>query len=81
MPAAQISTETGASPEREWRKLGDLAFKESDVIALILPEARHEKARTFFKAAREENSGPSYEYHAFIDANWDAERVLTEYGL
>jgi hypothetical protein len=67
--------------EREWRKLDDLIFKEGDVTALILPEHLHERARGFFKGAASKNAGPSYEHHAFIDANWDSERILYEYGF
>ncbi|HEX3861283.1 MAG TPA: abortive infection system antitoxin AbiGi family protein [Stellaceae bacterium] len=67
--------------EREWRKTGDLGFSEGSVFAIISPENLHKQARLFFKEAREQNTGPSYEHHAFIDANWDAERLLKEYGI
>jgi len=51
-----------------------------DVAALVIPENLHGAARGFFKIAWEENLGPSYEHHVFIDANWDQARLEEEYG-
>jgi len=46
--------------EREWRVPRSLKFDTSDVAFLIIPEADHEAARSFFDNAKLENLGPSY---------------------
>jgi hypothetical protein len=65
--------------EREWRKVGHFEFDKDDVEFLIIPEKLHDKARAFFVEAKRENSGPSYDC-PLIDASWDEERRIKEYG-
>lgn len=60
--------------EREWRCIGDFHFCYKDVAFLVLPEDLHLKAKQFFKTARDENLGPSYDC-PFLDPNWSEEKV------
>jgi len=60
--------------EREWRAVGDYKFQTDEVALLILPEKQHEKARAFFKAAKKENTGPSYDC-PFIDPYWKHKKI------
>jgi len=60
--------------EREWRKAGDLDFSVPHATFLLIPESLHDKARAFYTAARETNTGPSYEC-PFIDPHWDSARI------
>ncbi|WP_293211174.1 abortive infection system antitoxin AbiGi family protein [Parvibaculum sp.] len=60
--------------EREWRKVGNFIFNEEDVAFLVIPEALHAVAESFFEDARRENLGPYYGC-PFIDGHWDIEKV------
>jgi|SRR4051812_41111949 hypothetical protein len=61
--------------EREWRIADDLHFDhETDVEFLLIPEDLHASARSFFKDAYLDNSGPAY-FCAFIDPSWNADQV------
>ena len=60
--------------EREWRKVGHLAFDASDPAFLIIPESLHGAARGFFDHAEAEHVGPNYKC-PFIDAYWSEEKI------
>lgn len=60
--------------EREWRKVGHYKFTTDEVEFLVIPEDLHEVARGFFKAAKAENRGPSYEC-PFIDPYWSLKKI------
>lgn len=60
--------------EREWRVASDVAFIESDVAALLIPEHLHDNARGFFMTAVNENIGPGY-FCPYIDPTWSVEHV------
>jgi hypothetical protein len=60
--------------EREWRVVGDLSFDTSDVAFLVVPEDSHEAARSFFKAAHEDQVGPNYAC-PYIDAHWSLDKI------
>lgn len=60
--------------EREWRVVGDVFFKTSDVAFLVIPEDSHEAARDFFIAAHEDQVGPNYDC-PYIDARWSLEKI------
>ncbi len=60
--------------EREWRVPGDLRFESKDVSMLFIPEELHDAARSFFRDAQNENTGPSYE-SAFLDGAWDVSKI------
>lgn len=62
--------------EREWRVADDIDFTSNDVEFLILPEAKHEKARSFFKNVKRENLGPNY-LCPYVDPYWDLDRLKT----
>jgi hypothetical protein len=61
--------------EREWRHVGEFAFKPEDVAFLLIPEEFHEDARTFFKGHRDEHTGPPY-LCPYVDPTWDGDRIL-----
>lgn len=65
--------------EREWRKIGDFVFEPSDVAFLIVPEELHEAARTFFRQARYDNTGPSFEC-PLIDSSWGVDRITESFA-
>ena len=60
--------------EREWRVVGDFAFKPEDVAFLFLPEGEHEDARQFFANARIGQTGPAY-LGAYIDPRWGMDKI------
>lgn len=60
--------------EREWRKIGDFTFLADEVEFLIIPEEQHKQAKVFFKNAKDENLGPSYEC-PFIDPYWTRKKI------
>jgi hypothetical protein len=60
--------------EREWRHRGSFKFAESEVKFLIIPEALHDAARSFFQWAEHENAGPAYSC-GFIDPYWKLEKI------
>lgn len=60
--------------EREWRHVGDLNFKESDLAFLIIPEHLHKAARDFFDNAEREHLGPNYKC-PFIDPYWSLDKI------
>jgi hypothetical protein len=60
--------------EREWRKVGHLKFQTHDVEFLIIPESLHTNAKGFFKLARQQNLGPSYDC-PFVDPNWKLKKI------
>jgi hypothetical protein len=60
--------------EREWRVRADVAFHQTEVALLLLPEAEHNVARTFFYGHVADNTGPGYFCH-YIDPRWDHTRI------
>jgi hypothetical protein len=58
--------------EREWRKLGDLSFLPSDVVALFAPESDHKALR------RQIYSLPDWadQLPKILDPNWGQERMI-----
>lgn len=60
--------------EREWRHVGDLNFKETDPVFLIIPEQFHEAARGFFDDAERKHLGPNYKC-PFIDPYWNLNTI------
>ena len=66
--------------EREWRVIGSLAFRPSDVALLLMPESQHDYARTFFADAQIENIGPNYTC-PMIDPTWPREQIRAALGL
>ena len=63
--------------EREWRHLGDFPFDVSDVAFLLIPEALHSAAYSFFQDAYHENIGPAY-FCPYIDPSWPREKILSK---
>lgn len=60
--------------EREWRHVGDLKFQIENVEFLIVPEALHAQARTFFEDVYHEHSGPHY-LCPYLDPFWSKAKV------
>src|ERR1700758_2934833 len=60
--------------EREWRKIGHYEFTVDEVEFLVIPEALHDAARSFFENAKTENLGPCYEC-PFIDPYWPLKKI------
>lgn len=60
--------------EREWRIAKDVEFNEDDVAFLLIPEDRHDVARSFFEEHIEDNTGPGY-LCPYVDPSWSVERV------
>lgn len=60
--------------EREWRCVGDFDLEPADVAFLIIPEEKHEQARSFFADAEENQLGPDYPC-PYIDAYWNEDEV------
>lgn len=69
--------------EREWRVPGDLKFEADDVALLFIPEELHSPARSFFRDAIKENSGPGY-LCPYLDPLWSDMKIqetLIQAGL
>jgi hypothetical protein len=60
--------------EREWRHLGSFKFDQNEVQFLVIPEAFHAAAKSFFQVAEYENLGPAY-YCRFIDPYWKLDKI------
>lgn len=65
--------------EREWRLLGRLQFRESEVAFLVIPEAMHHAARAFFEVHVSGGTGPGY-LCPYIDPSWDWDRVQNAFS-
>ena len=59
--------------EREWRKVGDLSFSWSDLVAILAPEKLHESISLTLAP-----DGRSIELLKFLDTNWSLERMISE---
>ncbi len=60
--------------EREWRKIGDLTFDWSNLVAVIAPENSHDQLR---KALGDNNDVDSLK---FLDATWGLERMIGSFA-
>lgn len=63
--------------EREWRHIGAMSFTPEDVAFLLIPEALHTAAQSFFEDAYRENIGPAY-FCPYIDPSWSKEKIINE---
>ena len=62
--------------EREWRHIGSLRFKPSDVAFLLIPEDLHEAASGFFQTALDDHLGPAY-FCPYLDPAWDRDKIAS----
>lgn len=65
--------------EREWRKVGDLSFTWSDLVAVFVPDSDHAAFRSALAhrmASQDPPPPPGWEQLSIIDPRWGLERII-----
>lgn len=74
MPETKWGTPKEFWWEREWRKVGNLAFPWSRVVAAFAPEETHEEIQATLRAHEAADGEPP----KLLDANWGLERMIAK---
>ena len=60
--------------EREWRKVGDLRFQRSDLVAVLAPEGDHAEFLTGLRTVPVDGAP------RLLDPSWGLERMISRFA-